>query len=47
VAAAVQQNRIARLDQIHAIITDTGIDDATREGLQRQGIEVITAEPPL
>ena len=43
----VSLHRIARLDQIHAIITDTGIDDATREGLQRQGIEVITAEPPL
>ncbi|PZP78667.1 MAG: DeoR family transcriptional regulator, partial [Stenotrophomonas maltophilia] len=35
----------ALLDQIHAIITDAGIDDATREGLQRLGIEVIIAEP--
>jgi DeoR family transcriptional regulator of aga operon len=42
----VSLHRIARLDQIHTIITDTGLDDATREGLQRQGIEVITAEPP-
>jgi len=41
----VSLHRIARLDQIHAIITDPGIDEATREGLQRQGIEVITAEP--
>jgi len=28
------------------IITDAGIDDATREGLQRLGIEVIIAETP-
>ena len=42
----VSLHRIARLDQIHAIITDAGIDDATREGLQRLGIEVIIAEPP-
>ena len=42
----VSLHRIARLDQIHAIITDPGIDEATREGLQRQGIEVIIAEPP-
>ncbi|MNV79258.1 Glucitol operon repressor [compost metagenome] len=42
----VSLHRIARLDQIHAIITDPGIDAATREGLQQQGIEVIIAEPP-
>ncbi|MGH8053513.1 MAG: DeoR family transcriptional regulator [Stenotrophomonas sp.] len=42
----VSLHRIARLDQIQAIITDPGIDDATREGLQQQGIEVIIAEPP-
>jgi DeoR family transcriptional regulator, aga operon transcriptional repressor len=42
----VSLHRIARLDQIHAIITDAGIDDATREGLQRLGIDVIIAEPP-
>ena len=41
----VSLHRIALLDQIHAIITDAGIDDATREGLQRLGIEVIIAEP--
>lgn len=42
----VSLHRIARLDQIHTVITDPGIDDATREGLQRLGIEVIVAEPP-
>jgi len=42
----VSLHRIALLDQIHAIITDAGIDDATREGLQRLGIEVIIAETP-
>ena len=42
----VSLHRIALLDQIHAIITYAGIDDATREGLQRLGIEVIIAETP-
>ena len=41
----VSLHRIALLDQIHTIITDAGIDDASREGLQRLGIEVIIAEP--
>jgi len=27
------------------VITDAGIDEATREGLQRRGIEVVVAEP--
>ena len=40
----VSLHRIARLDQIHAIITDAGIDDRYREGLQQLGIEVIIAE---
>lgn len=42
----VSLHRIARLDQIHAIITDEGISSDYREGLQRLGIEVIIAEPP-
>lgn len=41
----VSLHRIAYLDQIHAVITDAGIDEATREGLQRRGIEVLVAEP--
>ncbi len=41
----VSLHRIVRLDQVHAIITDPGIDDATRDGLLQQGIEVIIAEP--
>lgn len=41
----VSLHRIARLDQVHTIITDAGIDDATREGLLQQDIEVIIAEP--
>ncbi len=42
----VSLHRIARLDQIHTIITDDGISGEYREGLQRLGIEVIIAEPP-
>ncbi|MGS1077372.1 DeoR family transcriptional regulator [Pseudoxanthomonas beigongshangi] len=42
----VSLHRIARLDQIHTIITDDGISGDYREGLQRLGIEVIIAEPP-
>ncbi len=41
----VSLHRIAYLDQIHAVITDAGIDEATREGLQRRGIDVLVAEP--
>lgn len=42
----VSLHRIARLDEIHAIITDDGISAEYREGLQRLGIEVIVAETP-
>lgn len=38
-------HRIARLDEIHAVITDAGISDDYREGMQRLGIEVILVEP--
>ena len=41
----VSLHRIAYLDQIHVVITDAGIDEATREGLQRRGIDVVVAEP--
>jgi DeoR family transcriptional regulator of aga operon len=41
----VSLHRIAHLDQVHAIITDAGIDDRYREGLQQRGIELIIAEP--
>lgn len=43
----VSLHRIARLDQIHTIITDAGISNEYRDGLQRLGIEVIIAEPPI
>lgn len=39
----VSLHRIARLDQIHTIITDAGISPDYREGLQRLGIEVVIA----
>ncbi len=39
----VSLHRIARLDEINAIITDAGISVEYREGLQRLGIEVIIA----
>jgi len=42
----VSLHRIARLDQVHTIITDDGISDEYREGVQRLGIEVIVTEPP-
>lgn len=42
----VSLHRIARLDEIHTIITDDGISDEYREGVQRLGIEVIVTEPP-
>ncbi|HEY0662921.1 MAG TPA: DeoR family transcriptional regulator [Lysobacter sp.] len=42
----VSLHRIARLDEIHTLITDDGISSEYREGLQRLGIEVIIAEPP-
>jgi len=41
----VSLHRIAKLEQVQTIITDAGIDAATREGLQRMGVEVIIAEP--
>ena len=37
-------HRIARLDQIHTIITDGGIGGDDRDGLQRLGIDVIVAD---
>lgn len=40
----VSLHRIARLDQIHSIITDANISSEYREGLQRLDIEVIIAE---
>jgi len=39
----VSLHRIARLDQIHTVITDPGIYPGTREVLQGMGIEVIMA----
>ena len=39
----VSLHRIARLEQIHAVITDAGISEEYREGLQRTGIEVLVA----
>ncbi len=42
----VSLHRIARLDQIHAIITDDGISDEYREGLQRLGLDVIVTGAP-
>ena len=42
----VSLHRIARLDQVHTIITDASIDAEYLEGLQKLGIEVIIAESP-
>lgn len=39
----VSLHRIARLDEVHAVITDAGISADYREGLQRLGIELIVA----
>ena len=39
----ISLHRIARLDEIHAIITDAGISAEYREGLQRLGIDVVIA----
>jgi len=39
----ISLHRIARLNQVHTIITDSGIHPGTREVLQRMGIEVIIA----
>lgn len=36
-------HRIARLDQVHAVITDQGISNEYRDGLQRLNIETIVA----
>ncbi|WP_242111819.1 DeoR family transcriptional regulator [Luteimonas aquatica] len=41
----VSLHRIARLEQVHVIITDAGISHDYREGLQRLGIELIVADP--
>lgn len=38
-------HRIARLEEVHAVITDGGVSDEYRDGLQRMGIEVIVVEP--
>jgi DeoR family transcriptional regulator of aga operon len=40
----VSLHRIARLDEIHTLITDVGISNEYRDELQRQGVEVIIAE---
>lgn len=40
----VSLHRFAHLEQVHAIITDASIDEATRDGLQQRGIEVIVVE---
>jgi DeoR family transcriptional regulator of aga operon len=42
----VSLHRIARLDQVHTIITDGSIEPEYLEGLQRLGVEVIIAESP-
>ena len=42
----VSLHRIARLAEIHTVITDDGIAAEYREGLQRLGIELIVATPP-
>jgi len=42
----ISLHRIARLNQVHAIITDPGIHPGTCEVLQRMGIEVIIAGLP-
>ncbi|QNN47907.1 DeoR family transcriptional regulator [Thermomonas brevis] len=39
----VSLHRIARLDEIHTVITDAGIGEEYRDGLQRLGIELIVA----
>ena len=41
----VSLHRIARLEEIHTIITDSGISAEYREGLQRLGIAVIVVDP--
>jgi len=42
----VSLHRIARLDQVHVVITDAGISSEYHEGLQRLGIEVIVVDAP-
>lgn len=42
----VSLHRIARLEQVHTIITDASISNEYREGLQRLDIEVIIAGTP-
>jgi len=39
----VSLHRIALLDRVHAVVTDAGVADETREALQRMGIEVLIA----
>ena len=41
----VALHRIARMDEVHAVITDPGIGSREREQLEAMGIEVIVAEP--
>ncbi len=42
----VSLHRIAKLEEMHALITDDGISAEYREGLQRLGIEVIVVGAP-
>jgi DeoR/GlpR family transcriptional regulator of sugar metabolism len=37
--------RIARLDKVTRIITDAGIDPATRQEIEKMGVEVLVAAP--
>lgn len=41
----VALHRIARIDEIHAVITDPGIASREREQLEGMGVEVIVVEP--
>ncbi len=40
----VSLHRIANLDRVHCIVTDDGISDEYREGIQSLGIELILAD---
>lgn len=40
----VSLHRIVQLDRVHTVITDAGISDEYREGLQQLGIELLIAE---
>jgi DeoR/GlpR family transcriptional regulator of sugar metabolism len=37
--------RIAQLDRVTRVITDDGIDQTTRQGLEKLGVEVLVARP--